>query len=366
MSNPINKKTDADIAQLKNKTVYSIPDNPSNKGFSAEQIKDKMAGPVLEVAEWIKELSEQAFEIGEKVDGVDNSKVDKLTTSGQYVYAHLGSAQGELQVAATATGGSIPKRESDGRLKVATPSSDGDATTKAYVDSGLGGKVDKTSSANKVYITDDTGAQTTVGYDDYTDGVFVRRDENNQIVVPTPTAVNHAARKGYVDAFGKSVELTINSSTYVMTLKLKDAGGNTLTTQTVDLPLETMVVSGSYDSVNKKVVLTLQNGQTVEFSVADLIDGLLGYSDINITGGAITSISVNGVSYPIAESVAITTIPKVVQSTTDLPASNDGYLYLVLDNGYLYTYDADNGWEQAYQYTSDLLTITEVDGIVED
>ena len=273
-----------------------------------------------------------------------------------------------MPVSTPATGDTIAKRESDGRLKVATPSSDGDATTKAYVDTGLDGKVDKSSSANKVYITSDTGSQTTAGYDDYATGVFVRRnDSGGHIYVPaTPTASTHAASKGYVDSFGKSLEVTINSSTYVMTLKLKDAGSNVLTTQTVDLPLETMVVSGSYNSSTKKVVLTLQNGQTVEFSVADLIDGLLGYSDINITGGAITSISVNGVSYPIAESVAITTIPKVVQSTTDLPASNDGYLYLVLDNGYLYTYDADNGWEQAYQFTSDLLTITEVDNIVED
>jgi hypothetical protein len=39
----------------------------------------------------------------------------------------------------------------------------------------------------------------------------------------------------------------------------------------IDLPLESVVVSGSYDAVNKKVVLTLENGNTVEFSVADLV-----------------------------------------------------------------------------------------------
>lgn len=35
-----------------------------------------------------------------------------------------------------------------------------------------------------------------------------------------------------------------------------------------------MVVNGSYDSQAKKVVLTLQNGNTIEFSVADLVAGL--------------------------------------------------------------------------------------------
>jgi hypothetical protein len=42
----------------------------------------------------------------------------------------------------------------------------------------------------------------------------------------------------------------------------------------IDLPLESVVVSGSYDAVNKKVILTLENGNTVEFSVADLVAGL--------------------------------------------------------------------------------------------
>jgi len=40
------------------------------------------------------------------------------------------------------------------------------------------------------------------------------------------------------------------------------------------LPLETMVVSGSYSNSTKKVTLTLQGGSTVEFSIADLISGL--------------------------------------------------------------------------------------------
>lgn len=73
---------------------------------------------------------------------------------------------------------------------------------------------------------------------------------------------------------GNKIDLSINNTTYVMTLTLKDKSNNTLSTATVDLPLESVVVSGSYDSVNKKIVLTLQSGSTVEFSVADLVSGL--------------------------------------------------------------------------------------------
>ena len=73
---------------------------------------------------------------------------------------------------------------------------------------------------------------------------------------------------------GSTIELSINSSTYVMTLNLKNSAGTTISTGTVDLPLESVVVNGSYDDTTKKIILTLQSGNTIEFSVADLVSGL--------------------------------------------------------------------------------------------
>ena len=73
----------------------------------------------------------------------------------------------------------------------------------------------------------------------------------------------------------QGVSMTIDPSTYVMTTQLKDGkGGNVGSPATVDLPLESMVVGGEYDDATKKVILTLKNGETVEFSVADLVSGL--------------------------------------------------------------------------------------------
>lgn len=43
----------------------------------------------------------------------------------------------------------------------------------------------------------------------------------------------------------------------------------------IDLPLESVVVSGRYDHTNKQVVLTLKGGSTVAFSVIDLVSGLV-------------------------------------------------------------------------------------------
>ena len=78
-----------------------------------------------------------------------------------------------------------------------------------------------------------------------------------------------------LESTGHSIELTLNTTNYQMTAVLKDANGNIISTSNViDLPIESVVVSGSYDDTTKKVILTLQNGSTIDFSVADLIDGL--------------------------------------------------------------------------------------------
>ena len=63
--------------------------------------------------------------------------------------------------------------------------------------------------------------------------------------------------------------------TFVITAQLKDQNGDNLgSAQTIDLPLESVVVDGYYDENTKKVVLVLENGSKIEFSVADLISGL--------------------------------------------------------------------------------------------
>lgn len=84
----------------------------------------------------------------------------------------------------------------------------------------------------------------------------------------------------------KSLTLSVDTSTYELTATLKDSNGNALSTQTVDLPLESMVVDAAYDAINKKIVLTLQNGNTTSFSVADLVSGLVA-TDKNFTDGQV-------------------------------------------------------------------------------
>ncbi len=150
----------------------------------------------------IEELNEflvmlQNYATVVQVDG----KVDKVSTPTIVYGTDSSGLQTTIGYAANASTGKLVQRLPGGQIEVpTTPTDNSHATSKSYVDTGLSGKVDKTSSANKIYITDDSGSQTTSGYDDYVDGDFVRRNSDNQIYVPaTPTASTHASSKSYVD-----------------------------------------------------------------------------------------------------------------------------------------------------------------------
>ena len=100
-------------------------------------------------------------------------------------------------------------------------------------------------------------------------------DANKNVNITVPTTAGDVGALPSSTKYGASLTLSVNNTTYVITAQLKDQDGNNIgTAQTIDLPLESVVVSGSYNSATKKVVLTLQSGSTIEFSVADLVVGL--------------------------------------------------------------------------------------------
>lgn len=131
----------------------------------------------------------------------------------------------------------------------------------------VGDEVDNINLTVNSYTVDELGYvaygsdNINITTDSYTAGTGISIDSNHAISISAPYAAN--------------IEATMDPSTYVITLRLKDQNGIYLgTAQTIDLPLESVVVSGTYDDTTKKIILTLENGQTIEFSVADLVSGL--------------------------------------------------------------------------------------------
>lgn len=78
-----------------------------------------------------------------------------------------------------------------------------------------------------------------------------------------------------VDATGHKLNVSMDTTDYVLTIKLLDKNENIIDTKSVDLPLEELVVSGTYDATNKKIVLTLKSGQAIEIPVSNLLAGLV-------------------------------------------------------------------------------------------
>ena len=160
--------------------------------------------------------------------------------------------------------------------------------------------VSKTGTTATVTITNRQGTEKSVEIQDGTDYVLTQEDKQEiidiveaevSLDIPTKNSqlendsgfitkeVNNLTNYTLKTSTGSSIELSINSSTYVMTLNLKNASGTVISTGTVDLPLETMVVGATYDNTNKKIVLTLKNGSTIDVPVGDLVSGL--QSEIN-------------------------------------------------------------------------------------
>ena len=94
-------------------------------------------------------------------------------------------------------------------------------------------------------------------------------------VVDLGTVITDVSGKADASAAIGTLSLAIDNTNYQITLSGTKVDGTTFTVSNViDLPLESVVVNGSYNNTTKKVVLTLQNGNTIDFSVADLIAGL--------------------------------------------------------------------------------------------
>lgn len=74
--------------------------------------------------------------------------------------------------------------------------------------------------------------------------------------------------------YAAAIEIGVDSTNYKYTFKLKDSHGTVISSQMIDLPIESAVVSGQYDAVNEKIILTLQSGSTIDIPVGALISGL--------------------------------------------------------------------------------------------
>lgn len=147
---------------------------------------------------------------------------------------------------------------------------------KVNVEAGKGLSTNDYTNADKTKLASiASGAQVNTIEAIAVNSTVVQPDVNKTVSFSVPTSAAEVHALPDTTKYGASFTMELNSSTYIVTATLKDQDGNALgQPQTIDLPLESVVVDGRYDDTTKKVILTLQNGSTIEFSVADLVAGL--------------------------------------------------------------------------------------------
>jgi hypothetical protein len=75
--------------------------------------------------------------------------------------------------------------------------------------------------------------------------------------------------------YAVDIDFSMNSQTFVVTAQLKNKDGDLIgTAKSVDIPLESTVVNGSYNNATKTLTLTLVSGQSINIPIGDIISGL--------------------------------------------------------------------------------------------
>ena len=150
---------------------------------------------------------------------------------------------------------------------------------------------------------------------------------------------------------GNKIDVTVNSSTYVMTLDLKDKNDNVLSTGSVDLPIESMIINVTYDSEKKELKFTLQNGNVIEVPLNDLISGLVtdeslentlkNYALIKDVPTKVSQLE-NDLDYVKNTDYATSTVAGVVKTNAGLDVDENGMVFANTYNYDEYESKTDN------------------------
>lgn len=90
-----------------------------------------------------------------------------------------------------------------------------------------------------------------------------------------------------------TISVSVDPLTYVATFTLHADGGLPISTAQIDLPTEELVIDGYYNEAFGNIVLTLRNGNKIEVSIRDLVDGLISTNQKGAANG-VASLDANG------------------------------------------------------------------------
>lgn len=149
-------------------------------------------------------------------------------------------------------------------------------------------KVTDAAVHKRVYAVDDKGAQTILDAAASPSGQVPLYSENGALIAKMTynpatgfkdyshqsEAVTMAFMNEFINHIGAGVEIVVNPNDYTFYVNIYNRYGQWIgKSNTVDLPLEGVVTSGTYDNGN--IIFTLNNGETIVIPVATMVNGLV-------------------------------------------------------------------------------------------
>lgn len=119
-------------------------------------------------------------------------------------------------------------------------------------------------------------------------------------------------------SLGSKISASMDTTSYILTINLLNSSDTVLSSATIDFPLESVVVNGSYSS--GILTLTLQNGTSIAIDISSIVSGLVPTTR-TINGKTLES-DITLTASDVGALPDTTTIPT---STSDL-TNNSGFI----------------------------------------
>lgn len=163
----------------------------ADTGANAYTVARRDAGGVLNVGD----PTSQYHAVNKKY--VDDGFVPKTSRIGIVYCTDNKGNQARINYSENNAAWTIAQRDGSGHVRTADPEGQNDATNKKYVDDNF---VPKTTTARRVYATDDAGNQKPVNYThEISANSMMIRDGSGRAKIQTPLVADQIANKRYVD-----------------------------------------------------------------------------------------------------------------------------------------------------------------------
>lgn len=252
-------------AETKSKSVklYDILGQNTDGALTQKKATDELNNKVDKVNGKDLSTNDYTTEEKNKLASIEEG-ANKVTNNNQ-----LDNGAGYIKNELNAFDYSNLKDKPNIPTKTSDLTNDGDGVsnfaTESYVNQN-GGKIDKIKVNGEEQLISPTDKSVDISVPTDNNQIanssgYITKDANNLTNYTLTTGV------------GADLGLTLDTTNYKMTLDLKNSVGTVLSTKTIDFPIESMVISASYE--NGILTLTLQNGETLDVDISSIISGLV-------------------------------------------------------------------------------------------